>query len=69
MHATENILGKKAFLMTWNGSMVGYLNGIFAQGGGNLKTNFSKIQMPGVLPGKGIEASIWPVQYYLAKFL
>ena len=39
---------KKAFLMTWNGSVVGNLNGFLASGGGNLNTKyFSKIQMPG----------------------
>ncbi len=33
---------------------MGHLNGFLTRGGGNLNTNFSKIQMPGVLPGGGM---------------
>ena len=37
----------------------GHLNSYFARGGGNLNTNFPKIQMPRGLPPRGdIEASI-----------
>ena len=32
---------------------MGHLNGFLAWGGGNLNTNFSKIQMPGVLSRGG----------------
>ena len=39
--------------------MVGHLNGFFARGEGNLSTDFSKIQMPRVLPGGDVEALIW----------
>ena len=42
--------------------MMGHLNSFSASGGGNLKKNFPKIQMPGGLPGGGgggnVEASI-----------
>ena len=39
--------------------MMGHLNSFLASGGGNLKKNFPKIQMPGGLPGGGdVEASI-----------
>ena len=31
--------------------MMGHLNSVLASGGGNLNTNFPKIQMPGGLPG------------------
>ena len=34
--------------------MVGHLNGFLAGGGGNLNTNFSKIQVPGMLPWEGM---------------
>ena len=45
--ALEYILGKKAFLMTWNGSLVAHLNGFLVLGGGNLNINIcSKILMP-----------------------
>ena len=40
----------------------GRLNSFSARGGGNLNTNFSKIQTPGGLPGGDVEASIWLVQ-------
>ena len=59
--------------MTWNGSMVGYLNGFLALGGGNLNTNVSKIPMPGVLPGlargEDVEALIWLVYYGVCSAL
>ena len=48
-------------LITWNGPMVGHLNSFSASGGGNLNKNFSKIQMPGGLPGGDVEAWIWLV--------
>ena len=32
---------------------MGHLNSFSASGGGNLNTNFPKIQMPGGLPGGG----------------
>ena len=40
--------------------MMGHLNSFSASGGGNLNTNFPKIQMPGELPGGGedVEALI-----------
>ena len=52
-------------LITWNGSLMGHLNSFSSSGGRNLNKTFPKIQMPGGLPGWGVdvEASIWLVHY------
>ena len=38
--------------------MMGHLNTFSASGGGNWNKIFSKIQMPGGLPGGDVEASL-----------
>ena len=38
-------------LITWNGPIMGHLNGFSASGGANLNKIFPKIQMPGGCPG------------------
>ena len=55
--ATEKFPGV-GHLITWNGPMMGHLNSFSASGGENLNKTFSKIQIPGELPGGDVEASI-----------
>ena len=47
---------------------VGHFFGILARIGGILNKNVQTSQMPGVLPGRDVEASNWPL-HYLAMFL
>ena len=48
--------------------MMGHLNHCLARGGGNLNTDFPKIQMPGGCPGVDVEASIWLVHSLKRNF-